>query len=392
MSLEILHVTPYFGPAWGYGGIPRVATALAGALARRGHRVTVWTTDARDAARRLGSDERNGVPGCDVRVFRNGSNRLAYHLQFFTPRGLRRAAARDARRFDIAHVHGHRHLLEVIGTRALRRAGVPYVSAPNGTAPRLERRFLMKRVWDLFWGQADLADAAAVLAVSEAERRQLHDMGVAPARVRLLPNPIDLDEFAPPPDRARFRRAWSPDGEPIVLFLGKLTPRKRVDQLVDVMPRLAHRQARLVIAGNDMGALGSVRAAVERHRLGASTRFAGLLEGRDRLDALAAADVVVYPSADEIFGLVALEALLCGTPVVVADGSGCGEIVATLEGGQVVPLGDADAMAAAIDQVLAAPANWRQRARFAADTIRNRFGADVVAEQLEALYRELLDC
>ncbi len=352
--------------------------------------MTVWTTDARDAERRLAGRESNGVPGCDVQTFRNGSNRLAYHLQFFTPRGLRPVAARDAGRFDIAHVHGHRHLLEVVGTRAFRRAGVPYVSAPNGTAPRLERRHLMKRVWDALWGDADLAHAAAVVAVSEAERRQLHEMGMPPSRVRVVPNPIDLDEFAHVPDRERFRRLWSPGGEPIVLFLGKLTPRKGVERLVAVMPRLAHHRARLVIAGNDMGGLGSVQAAVNVHGLGASTVLAGLLEGRDRLDALAAAAVLVYPSADEAFGLVPLEALLCGTPVVVAGGFGCGEIVGTLEGGQVVPHGDLEAMAAAIDGVLAAPAAWRDRARAAALDIRRRFGADAVAGQLEALYRELL--
>lgn len=350
----------------------------------------MWTTDARDAERRLNGGDWNGVPGCEVRTFRNGSNRLAYHLQFFTPRGLRSVAAREAGQFDIVHVHGHRHLLEVIGTRAFRRAGVPYVSAPNGTAPRIERRRIAKRVWDAFWGDADLAHAAAVLAVSEAERRQLHDIGVPPARVRLVPNPIDLDEFARNPERDRFRRPWSPGGEPIVLFLGKLTPRKGVARLVEVMPRLAHRRARLVIAGNDMGALGSVRAAIAAHGLGASTVLAGLLEGRDRLDALAAADVVVYPSSDEAFGLVPIEALLCGTPVVVAGGSGCGEIVGTLEGGQVVPHGDLEALAAAIDNVLAAPQAWRDRARAAAHAIRSRFGADAVAGQLETLYRELL--
>lgn len=352
--------------------------------------MTVWTTDARDAERRLDGANWNGVPGCEVQTFRNGSNRLAYHLQFFTPRGLRPVAARDAGRYDIAHVHGHRHLLEVIGTRAFRRAGVPYVSAPNGTAPRIERRHLMKRVWDALWGDADLAHAAAVLAVSEAERRQLHDIGVPPQRVRLVPNPVDLDEFADSPDRDRFRRRWSPGGEPIVLFLGKLTPRKGVERLVEVMPRLARHRPRLVIAGNDMGALGSVRAAIDTHGLGGSTVLAGLLEGRDRLDALAAADVVVYPSSDEAFGLVPLEALLCGTPVVVAGGSGCGEIVGTLDGGQVVPHGDLEAMAAAMDNVLAAPEAWRDRARPAARAIRRRFGADAVAAQLETLYRALL--
>ena len=77
-----------------------------------------------------------------------------------------------------------------------------------------------------------------------------------------------------------------------------------------------------------------------------------MLRGRERLEALADADVVVYPSEHEVFGLVPLEAILSGTPVVVADDSGCAEVVGAIDGGQIVPLGDAAALADAIERVL----------------------------------------
>ena len=100
--------------------------------------------------------------------------------------------------------------------------------------------------------------------------------------------------------------------------------------------------------------------------------------------------MVVYPSADEVFGLVPLEALLCGTPVVVADDSGCGEVVGRLEGAQVVAVGDPEALAAAIEAVLDAPHAWRARAASGAVQVRERCGGSVVAEQVDALYREVL--
>ncbi len=86
-ALRILHVVPYYEHAWAYGGIPRLATTMTRALARRGHVVTVCTTDVCDAHSRtpLARESSHDV---DVRVFRNLSNRLAYHLQFFTPIGL----------------------------------------------------------------------------------------------------------------------------------------------------------------------------------------------------------------------------------------------------------------------------------------------------------------
>ena len=268
--------------------------------------------------------------------------------------------------------------------------GVPYVSAPNGTAPRIERRKALKRVWDAVWGRRDLAAAAAVLAVSQAERAQLLSMGVEPQRIRVVPNPLDLDEWAPPPARGGFRRQHNLGDVPLVVFLGKMTPRKRLDVVMAAMPRVQMRAARLVVAGNDMGSGPAARQLASTLGIAERTQFVGLLTGRARLDLLTDADVVVYPSADEVFGLVPLEALLCGTPVVVADDSGCGEIVGALDGGQVVAVGDPDALAAAIDRVLASPQAWRARAASGAAAVAERFGGPVVAEQVDALYREVL--
>jgi glycosyltransferase involved in cell wall biosynthesis len=394
MPLRILHVTPYFADAWGYGGIPRVATALAKGLGARGHAVTVCTTDAADAHQRTqppsGGATRTLMWNCvDVHTFSNASNVLAYHLQCFLPRGLDRFLATHARQFDIAHLHACRNLPVSIAARRLTAAGVPYVLAPNGTASRLERRRAAKWMYDLTIGRSDLQRAAAILAVSESERTQLECFGVPSARIRVVPNPVNLDEH----DVARsnsFRTRHDLRDDPVVLFLGKLTPRKRVDALVRAFARLDWPDARLVIAGNDMGAMPSVLAEVGRAGLAERTRFTGLLRGADRVDALASADVVVYPSSDEVFGLVAFEALLAGTPVVVAGDSGCGEIIADMDGGVVVPVGDDAALSAAIRSILASPSEWRQRAREAAGRVRTRFGGHVIAERLDALYHELV--
>mgnify|MGYP003342078090 CR=1 FL=1 len=86
--MRILHVTPYAADAWAYGGIPRVAHSLARSLVRRGHDVTVCTTDVCDEVRRLPAGFRRTADGIDLRVFRNVSNGLAYRHQLFLPRGL----------------------------------------------------------------------------------------------------------------------------------------------------------------------------------------------------------------------------------------------------------------------------------------------------------------
>src|SRR6185436_19312473 len=394
-QLRILHVVPYYEQAWAYGGIPRLATTLTRTLARRGHAVTVCTTDACDADARLpvASPVASGfsrTSGVDVRVFPNVSNRLAYHAQVFTPIGLSRFLGRECRRgaFDVAHIHACHNLPGVIAARALSRSGIPYVVSPNGTAIPIERRILAKRVFAATAGRRLLADAAAVLAVSEAERLQLARL-VTSSRLHIVPNPIDDDEYAAPPDGATFRGAHGLGRAPVVLFLGKLTARKGVDVLVRACARLERPGLRLVIAGNDMGAGHAIERAIRDTNQAARVVRTGLLTGRTRLEALAAADVVVYPSRDEVFGLVPIESLLCGTPVVVGDDHGCGEIVAHLGGGLRVAHGDVNALAGAIEAILDAPDEWINRVRTAAARARATFGADAVCDRLERLYLDL---
>jgi glycosyltransferase involved in cell wall biosynthesis len=325
-----------------------------------------------------------------VEIFRNVSNRLAYHWQFFTPIGLTAHLRQRVGQFDIAHLHACRNLPGEIAARALRRARVPYVVSPNGTAPALERRIVAKRLFDWTAGRQTLTGSSRIVAVSSAERRQLLGIGLSDERIEILPNPIDEREFIEPRDPDRFRRTHDLGDGPLVLFLGKLTPRKGVDVLLEAFARLPVGEATLVIAGNDMGSGRAITALTRWLGLTARVRRLDLLTGGHRLDALAAAAVVVYPSRDEVFGLVAAEALLCGTPVVVCDDNGCGELIGDVGGGLSTPYGDAERLAKAIAAVLSAPRIWRPRAAAAGERVRQRFASAAICERLETLYRTVL--
>jgi glycosyltransferase involved in cell wall biosynthesis len=392
--LQILHVTPYGAEAWAYGGIPRVAATLSRELARAGHAVTVCTTDAhtagtRDRAHHSPSVSAPAAGSVSVHVFPNLSNRAAYHAQAFLPIGLGRFLAGRARSFDVAHLHACRNVPGLIAARHLRRAGVPYVVAPNGTAVRIERRQLIKTAFDAAAGHRLLAGASRVMAVSRAESASLAQLGIAPSLIRLLPNPVDLDEVPRDLPRGPWRQRRHLGADPLVLFLGKLTPRKRVEDLVRAVAVLGRERVRLVVAGNDMGAGGSIRRAASALGLAGRVVFTGLLTGTERFDALADADVVVYPSEHEAFGLVPLEALLAGTPVVVGDDSGCGEIVSAVGGGRLVPTGNPLALANAIADVLDHPAEWRAAARAAAARVQAAYGGAAVARELAGVYGEI---
>ena len=145
------------------------------------------------------------------------------------------------------------------------------------------------------------------------------------------------------------------------------------------------------MAGNDMG--GGAGRACARRSLGLEPRtlFTGLLKGRDRLEALADAEVVVYPSQDEIFGLVPLEALLAGTPVIVADDSGCGEVVQANRGrtgGAARRCGRARSRDRGR---VASPAEWRAAASIRRGACQSApMAATWYRAQLEQMYAEMI--
>lgn len=397
-SLKVLHVTPYFEDAWAYGGIPRVVADQSAGLSLEGVVVTVATTDAAGADFRLGRSDSSAwfhphAPisreGVEVRVFPNFSNRLAYGLQLYLPFGLGAFLRRSATDFDVAHLHGCHNFPGVVAARHFHRAGVPYVVQPNGTAPLIERRILAKRIFDGLFARKLLPDASAVVAVTEVERTQLVAVGIEPAKVEVIGNPID-GGLQPKADGGRtFRSRHGLGPGPVVMYLGQLSPRKRVDLLVRAFGALSVPDSRLVVVGSDMGCRAELERLVEDGGFGDRVLFTGVIEGPERFDALAAADVVVYPSKDEIFGLVPLEALLCGTPVVVSDDCGCGEVVGYTGGGLVVPYGKVESLAAAIEGILLDGEAWSVEVERAQAVVKARFDRVVVCRALEALYQKL---
>jgi glycosyltransferase involved in cell wall biosynthesis len=390
--LRILEVSPYYEWAWAYGGVPRVVSRLAEGLASLGHEVTVCTTDVRDGGSRVHPGE-SLQSGSRVRVevFSNLSNAAAYHLQLFLPRGLQAWLSRKAGEFDVAHLHACRNLPVTLAARSLRRLGVPYVVAPHGTAQRIERRRLLKRLYDLTVGRRDLSGAAAYQAVSEAERRQLIALGLEAGSIEVVGNPIDGGEYEHLPARGRFRQELGIGERRLVVYLGRLAPRKRIDLLLRAFATLGDPEARLVIAGNDLGSGRELRRLARSLGIASRVSFPGLLEGPRRLSALRDADLVVNPAVDEVFGLVTVEALLCGTPVVVADDCGAPEIYQRTASARVIRAEDPAALARALEEMSSGGDETRARAREDGRRLLERFDSVRVCKRLEAWFRDLVE-
>ncbi|MCK6504349.1 glycosyltransferase family 4 protein [Myxococcota bacterium] len=385
--MHVLHVTPYFPPTWAYGGIPRIVDGLSRALVRQGVQVTVLTTDALDAERRVDLPRRRDHHGVQVVTVPNLSNRVAYRHQLFLPWGGARAL-RGLAGVDLVHLHGHRHLLNNVAVAWARGRGLPYVLTANGTLLRHERKVGVKLLWDLAVAGHVPRGAARCVAVSAADVAQHLQAGLPADRVARIPNGLDLGEFEALPPRGTFRAAHGLGRRPLVAYLGQVSPRKGVDHLVAAFADGALGDAVLVVGGNDMGGLAAARA---RGPAPDAVRFVGLLEGPERLALLADADVLVYPSTAEVFGLVPFEGLLCGVPVVVGEDCGCGELIAEAGAGLLVRHGDVAGLRARIRTLLsdrvAAGAMVARGRRYVAEHL----GFDRVAAAHAALYARILD-
>jgi N-acetyl-alpha-D-glucosaminyl L-malate synthase BshA len=227
----------------------------------------------------------------------------------------------------------------------------------------------------------------AVTAVSEYLRRETVQRFDIPAEsIEVIPNFVDLQRYRRDLEGCH-RSQLAPNGEKIVIHISNFRPVKRVDDVVRAFARASRRvPARLVMVG-DGPCRGLAQQVAEEE--GVAGRVAFLGKQSSVAELLACSDVLLLPSESEAFGLVALEAMACGVPVVATAVGGIPELVPNGEAGFLVPLGDVDAMADAIVALLTDGALW-QAASTAAREVATRFSADRIVPRYEALYRRVL--
>ena len=382
--MRILMGIPFLYPAMSYGGAARAAYELSSALHDLGHQVTVLTTDVWDAGKRYHSNGLN--PPFEVVRVPNLSNKFAYYFQFYTPLGALKHAERLLAESDILHLHTFRNLLNDLLARTAVKQGKPFVLSGHGTIPRIERFQFIKRIYDLMIGQWQLNNAAGYVAVSAAERKAMKRMEIERDKIKVIPNGVGEIHVSPP---GIFREKWGIGAaEKMILFLGKITPRKGVQHLVRAYSTI-RESARLVIAGNDMGYASHIRSLISEFRLQNRVVWTGLLDDQSKFEALADADLTVYPSVNEAFGLVPLESILAGTPVIVCDDDGCGQIIRKTGAGDLVPWGDSASLADAIVRRLNDGKKLEEIQR-AQEEIRLHFNWHLIAREMTQFYQSCL--
>lgn len=385
-------IIPYFYPAWQYGGPPRSAYELARGLVRRGHHVRVLTTDSAGNSRipevEMGKNGHRDLEGIEVVYYRNVSNYLAYRHRLFCPPRFFREVRERLADCDIIHIHELRSMLTVSAFSAARDLSLPYVLSPHGGLRYLGKRAL-KVIFDWAWGRAILMNASAVLAVSPLEEEEARHLRVEASRIKPLPNPISTDDYLHLPQAGAFRARWNIGQRKLVLFLGRLHWIKGVDLLVEAFARLRLRMpdARLALAGPDDGQEPELRRLVARAQIGDRVTFTGFLSHEEKLEAFVDSDLIVIPSRSEIFAITAIEALMCGTPVLLSSSCGLSAAAGPERGILRFHSEDVEDLVTKLSIVL--DGGFKQNAVNGRDFVSQEFSASIVAQKAELVYEEI---
>jgi glycosyltransferase involved in cell wall biosynthesis len=387
--MRILHITPYFYPAWAYGGTCRAAWELASATARLGHEVTTFTTDALDATRRA-MPELETVESVTIRRFRNVSNRLAWR-RLFLPLSLPFQLENAVRDADVVHLHEYRSALAAMALPVLERLHKPFILTAQGGMPLLVGRFTLKRFYDSWIGHRILNQAARLHALNPMEAAQYVEAGGQLRKVFTAPNCINTSEYRdlPPSNDFRARHNIAPEA-PLVLFLARVNKIKGVDFLVSAFAEAARSQPESILAvvGPDDGFLPEVKAQVHTLGLESRVRLVAYVDGAEKLAAYQTANMYVLPSNYEILGITLLEALACRAPVITTDRCGLADDIAQNRLGTVVSYGNVAELSNALISGLTNRAALEADADRRRDYVLANYDWDVVAKRWESVYAE----
>jgi len=253
----------------------------------------------------------------------------------------------------MVHIYGLYDLLGPVVAFFARKHRIPYVVEPIGMMRPIDRSLRLKRVWHRLLGLPLITNASLLIATSQQEQRELLSHPLPRAQVALRYNGVDLNEYSELTERGIFRKRWGiADDEPVVLFLGRLIPRKGVDLLITAFADTCPETGRLVIAGpeGETQYLAKMRELARARGVEARTIFAGPLYGDEKKSALVDCDLFALPSRYENFANSVAEAIACSRPVIVSDCCGISEFVHN-EAGLVIRR-DISALTAALRQLL----------------------------------------
>jgi glycosyltransferase involved in cell wall biosynthesis len=376
--LKLLFVLPAYEPAWALGGIVRCMSNLCRGLASLGHEVTVYAINVDGRGSIL------PIPCGEVVV--NGGVSTYYFpssfgsSSFFDSRALVGKLRNTICKFDLVYVSAIWQWLGLSAAKICARHRVPLIIGPHGSfikslQPSLSLR---KKIFWHFFLKKSLSRASALHFTTVQERRHSLDL-LNNFKSFVIPNSLDCNYFRPlKKSRHPFRERYGiPSNVPLIITVGRAVVNKRIDLLIRSLSAVP--EINLLIVGPEPG---DVRRQwedlAEKLQLSRRIFWAGYLQGEELLAAYSAADIFSLISSGENFGMVVVEAMACGLPVLLNPEIGVCDELRNKQGVLVVDQ-DSDRIGDALTYFVRhrlSWASWRKNCRQVAKEI---FAHDKVA-------------
>ena len=387
--MKILMLTWEYPPRV-VGGIARVVYDLSRTLLKDGHDVTVVTY--RDGDVPYFEDDKG------VKVYRvdnymiHPNNFIDWIMQMnFNMVAKANELIAEQGNFDVIHAHDW---LVAYAAKTLKNSyNIPIVSTIHATEAGRnsgihdeQQRYINDTEWMLTY------ESAEVIVNSNYMKGELQRLfGLPYEKINVVPNGVNLSLFNGIERDYNFRRRYALDNEKIILFMGRLVYEKGVQHLISAMPKIlnGYHDAKLVIAGKG-GMMDELKAQVNAMGISQKVCFAGYLNGKDVQKMYKAADIAVFPSTYEPFGIVALEAMLSENPVVVSDIGGLNEIVQHRENGMKTYCGNPNSIADSILELLYDHKLCADITRKAKNKVRNEYNWSKIAQDTHFTYQKAI--
>ena len=387
--MKILMLTWEYPPRI-VGGIARVVNDLSKRLIKDGHDVYVVTY--REGSTPYYENDKG------VHVYRvdnymiNPNNFIDWIMQLnFNMVAKVNELIAKGEKFDVIHAHDW---LVAYAAKTLKNSyDLPLVSTihateagRNGGIHDEVQRYINDTEWMLTY------ESSEVIVNSKFMKNDLQRLfGLPYEKINVVANGINSTAYSGVEKDYDFRRQYAADNEKIILFMGRLVYEKGVQHLISAMPKILenYHDAKLVIAGKG-GMLDELKAQVEAMGLGQKVYFTGYLNAKQVSKMYKCADISVFPSTYEPFGIVALEAMLAGVPTVVSDVGGLNEIVEHGVDGMKSYAGNPNSLADSILELLFNPQLCESISKKAKTKVKNEYSWTKIAQDTHFIYQKAI--
>lgn len=376
-------VAPYIADI--YGGVSKAVKELTQAIATLGMSVDLITTNAN-------GDRKLGVPvnqWIDAEGYRIQYFDCIHRYDSILSVSLCRWLTRHAASYDVIHTHSMFSPTVSIARWICQKREVPYVITPHGMLEpwALAYKASKKRIYYQTFEAPALKAAGAIHVLNLKEANSIDSLGFH--QTETIPNGIHRMEFESLASQDNFFHQFpETKGKKIILFLGRIDPKKGLDILAPAFAKIHQRfpDTHLVIAGPDsIGFLPTARSYFEQAGCLNALTFTGMIAGKLKYSALSAASVYVSPSYSEGFSMSVLEAMATGLPCVITEKCNFPE-AATAKAAYVVEV-NADAVSQALHQAIQQSQQSEAMGKRARKLILDHYTWRSAAEKLIQLYQ-----